>query len=113
METKLILTIWGLLFFALFVLGGVWFLARRRGVSPDEILRARPGLVMGAVALWGTAVAFAALAWAWTEIQAWGGPAWLLIVLAPGGAVVGWMLGLRQAEREHSFSEPKGGGENA
>jgi len=94
--------IWTLLSLALAALGGVKLLARRRGTDPDSILSARPGLTLGAFALWGTALIFASLAWAWSTAPPDQSPAaWVFLALMPACAVSGFLLGLRQAEREN------------
>ncbi len=105
--SKSVLAIWVLLYGALFVLGGVWLYARRRGTDPDQLLRAHPHIVMGAVAAWGFLFSSAVLVWAWVSTGGLRGPGWFFVCLAPLAACLGWAFGLRQAERENKRAHRK------
>ena len=107
MEAKLILAVWGLLCIALSILGVVWCYARRRGVSPNRLLLAHPHLTMGAMVSWGLLFSCVALAWAWTETGGSEGPGWFFLPLVPFFATGGFLLGLRQAERENKRAHRK------
>ncbi len=101
MAARFVFAVWGLLCVALTILGGVWLYARRRGVNPDELLCARPHIVMGAAAVWGAALSVSALVWAWVETGGLRGPGWFFLPLVPLAVCLGLVLGLRQAGREH------------